>query len=216
MQDLAAYLDFVDHPAISGMYDTFHANIEEADPIAAIGASRTAHDPRPHLRERPRRAGRGHVPWKETFRAHQEIRLRRLADDRSFRPRPARARRRDARLAGFFGRPGGGLSRGISRRSRRGGRRRERATFPSGAGGSMPDETPVAAVVVQHRALLALSGDSFAADAPLAIAPRSASAIVRPHLLDRKVRAEEAAVGAEERHRLAARSRRCAPDRCDE
>ena len=36
MDDLAAYLDFVDHPAVTGMYDTFHANIEEADPIAAI------------------------------------------------------------------------------------------------------------------------------------------------------------------------------------
>jgi D-psicose/D-tagatose/L-ribulose 3-epimerase len=33
---LANYLDEVDHPAIKGMYDTFHANIEEKDPIAAI------------------------------------------------------------------------------------------------------------------------------------------------------------------------------------
>jgi len=37
MQGLADYLDFVDHPAICGMYDTFHANIEERDPVAAIG-----------------------------------------------------------------------------------------------------------------------------------------------------------------------------------
>ena len=35
MEGLADYLDDVDHPAVSGMYDTFHANIEEADPIKA-------------------------------------------------------------------------------------------------------------------------------------------------------------------------------------
>ena len=35
MGQLADYLDEVDHPAITGMYDTFHANIEEADPVAA-------------------------------------------------------------------------------------------------------------------------------------------------------------------------------------
>ena len=42
MTDLAAYLDAVDHPNISGMYDTFHANIEEKHPVAAVaGLGRT-------------------------------------------------------------------------------------------------------------------------------------------------------------------------------
>ena len=36
MAQLADYLDEVDHPAVKAMYDTFHANIEEKDPVAAI------------------------------------------------------------------------------------------------------------------------------------------------------------------------------------
>lgn len=69
MKDLAAYLDFVDHPAVAGMYDTFHANIEEADPIAAIGHL-GRHMIHVHISENDRGVpGRGHVPWKETFRA---------------------------------------------------------------------------------------------------------------------------------------------------
>ena len=69
MKDLAAYLDFVDHPAIEGMYDTFHANIEETDPIAAIG-DLGRHMIHVHISENDRGVpGRGHVPWKETFKA---------------------------------------------------------------------------------------------------------------------------------------------------
>jgi D-psicose/D-tagatose/L-ribulose 3-epimerase len=69
MKDLAAYLDFVDHPAIQGMYDTFHANIEEAGPIAAIG-DLGRHMIHVHISENDRGVpGRGHVPWKETFKA---------------------------------------------------------------------------------------------------------------------------------------------------
>jgi D-psicose/D-tagatose/L-ribulose 3-epimerase len=45
MDQLVAYLDRVDHPAVTGMFDTFHANIEERDPAAAITRSlrRIAH-----------------------------------------------------------------------------------------------------------------------------------------------------------------------------
>jgi D-psicose/D-tagatose/L-ribulose 3-epimerase len=69
MADLAAYLDFVDHPAIQGLYDTFHANIEEADPLAAIETIRP-HMIHVHISENDRGVpGRGHVPWKQTFRA---------------------------------------------------------------------------------------------------------------------------------------------------
>lgn len=69
MADLAAHVDAVDHPNIRAMYDTFHCNIEEADPIAAF----TKHRDRivhVHISENDRGVpGRGHVPWSETFKA---------------------------------------------------------------------------------------------------------------------------------------------------
>lgn len=59
----------VGHPNFGYMYDTFHANIEERDPVGAYGAyaSEINHI---HLSENDRGIlGRGHVPWGETFRA---------------------------------------------------------------------------------------------------------------------------------------------------
>jgi D-psicose/D-tagatose/L-ribulose 3-epimerase len=61
MQGLADYLDEVDHPAVSGMYDTFHANIEEADPIKAIKTIRR-HMSHVHISENDRGIpGTGHI-----------------------------------------------------------------------------------------------------------------------------------------------------------
>jgi D-psicose/D-tagatose/L-ribulose 3-epimerase len=69
MEQLADYLDEVDHPAITGMYDTFHANIEEADPVAAIGTIRR-HMSHVHISENNRGTpGKGHVPWDATYKA---------------------------------------------------------------------------------------------------------------------------------------------------
>jgi D-psicose/D-tagatose/L-ribulose 3-epimerase len=69
MQQLADYLDEVDHPAIKGMYDAFHANIEEKDPVAAIKAIRK-HMIHVHISENDRGTpGRGHVPWDATYKA---------------------------------------------------------------------------------------------------------------------------------------------------
>jgi D-psicose/D-tagatose/L-ribulose 3-epimerase len=69
IDQLADYLDMVDHPAVTGMYDTFHANIEEADPVAAYERN-VRHISYVHISENDRGVpGRGHVPWKETFRA---------------------------------------------------------------------------------------------------------------------------------------------------
>ncbi len=69
MQQLADYLDEVDHPAIKGMYDTFHANIEEKDPVAAIKAIRK-HMVHVHISENDRGTpGKGHVPWDATYKA---------------------------------------------------------------------------------------------------------------------------------------------------
>ena len=69
MDDLGRYLAMVDHPNIKAMYDTFHANLEEADPVAAY--TRNVKDVvYIHISENDRGVpGRGHVPWKETFKA---------------------------------------------------------------------------------------------------------------------------------------------------
>ncbi len=69
MEQASALRRRVDHPAFSYMYDTFHANIEERDPIGVIGRYRDeiAHI---HLSENDRGIpGRGHIPFRETIRA---------------------------------------------------------------------------------------------------------------------------------------------------
>lgn len=73
MADLAAFIRRVDHPNIRAMYDTFHANIEEADPIGALTRNRNevVHI---HLSENDRGVpGRGNIPWDETFAAIRDI-----------------------------------------------------------------------------------------------------------------------------------------------
>jgi len=69
MAQLADYLDEVDHPAIKAMYDTFHSNIEEKDPVAAIRTIKR-HMIHVHISENDRGTpGKGHVPWDATFKA---------------------------------------------------------------------------------------------------------------------------------------------------
>jgi D-psicose/D-tagatose/L-ribulose 3-epimerase len=69
MGQLADLLDAVDHPAVTGMYDTFHANLEERDPVAAF-TDNVRHVSHIHISENDRGVpGRGHVPWQETFAA---------------------------------------------------------------------------------------------------------------------------------------------------
>jgi D-psicose/D-tagatose/L-ribulose 3-epimerase len=69
MDDLARYVRLIDHPNIKGMYDTFHANIEELDPVAAYTRNQRELV-YVHISENDRGVpGRGHVPWKETFAA---------------------------------------------------------------------------------------------------------------------------------------------------
>jgi D-psicose/D-tagatose/L-ribulose 3-epimerase len=69
MAQLADHLDAVDHPAVKAMYDTFHANIEETDPVQAISTIRR-HLIHVHVSENDRGIpGRGHVPWEATYRA---------------------------------------------------------------------------------------------------------------------------------------------------
>jgi D-psicose/D-tagatose/L-ribulose 3-epimerase len=69
MQALSDHIDAIGHPNIRAMYDTFHANIEEADPISAFTRHHRniAHV---HISENDRGVpGRGNIPWDETFQA---------------------------------------------------------------------------------------------------------------------------------------------------
>jgi D-psicose/D-tagatose/L-ribulose 3-epimerase len=69
MADAKAYVQRVDHPSFGALYDTFHANIEERDPVGVIGetADVIRHV---HVSENDRGTpGKGHVPWGATFRA---------------------------------------------------------------------------------------------------------------------------------------------------
>jgi D-psicose/D-tagatose/L-ribulose 3-epimerase len=69
MEQLSDYLDEVDHPAVKGMYDTFHCNIEEKDPVAAVKTIKK-HMIHVHISENDRGTpGKGHVPWSATYKA---------------------------------------------------------------------------------------------------------------------------------------------------
>jgi len=68
IESAAALVQRVDHPHVRIMYDTFHANLEEADPFQPIDAFSEwiAHV---HISENHRGApGSGHAPLKETIR----------------------------------------------------------------------------------------------------------------------------------------------------
>lgn len=73
-EDTARFCREVNHPALKMMYDTFHANIEEKSPAAAIRgcADQLVHV---HISENDRSTpGEGGVNWDANFRALQEIR----------------------------------------------------------------------------------------------------------------------------------------------
>jgi D-psicose/D-tagatose/L-ribulose 3-epimerase len=69
MADLSAHIDEIGHPNIKAMYDTFHSNIEEADPIKAY-TKHVKNIVHIHISENDRGVpGRGNIPWAETFAA---------------------------------------------------------------------------------------------------------------------------------------------------
>lgn len=73
MADLSALLARIDHPNIRAMYDTFHCNIEETDPIAALTRHK-ADVVHIHISENDRGVpGRGNIPWAQTFAAIKSI-----------------------------------------------------------------------------------------------------------------------------------------------
>ncbi len=69
MADTRAHVQRVGHPSFGALYDTFHANIEEQDPIGAIGetADVIRHV---HISENDRGTpGKGHIDFRATFKA---------------------------------------------------------------------------------------------------------------------------------------------------
>lgn len=69
MDALSAHVEAIGHPNIRAMYDTFHANIEEADPVGAFTRNLPA-IVHVHISENDRGVpGRGNIPWQETFAA---------------------------------------------------------------------------------------------------------------------------------------------------
>ena len=73
VKDAVRFVKDVGHPSCKTMYDTFHANIEEKDPIQAIHDAKK-HLDHVHISENDRGTpGEGNIPWKKTFAAFEEI-----------------------------------------------------------------------------------------------------------------------------------------------
>jgi len=69
MADAAAYVKRVDHPNCQVMFDTFHANIEEKDPVGCITEYMDVIK-HVHISENDRGTpGKGHIDWPGTFKA---------------------------------------------------------------------------------------------------------------------------------------------------
>jgi len=68
-QDASDYVDLVNRDNFGYLYDTFHANIEEKDPVGVI--SKTINNINHiHISENDRGTpGKGNIPWNETFEA---------------------------------------------------------------------------------------------------------------------------------------------------
>jgi D-psicose/D-tagatose/L-ribulose 3-epimerase len=73
MADALAHAARVDHPNFGVMHDTFHANLEEKDPVGIVfqAAPKLRHV---HISENDRGTpGRGHVPFGQHFKALRSI-----------------------------------------------------------------------------------------------------------------------------------------------
>ena len=69
VEDAAAMVRAVNAPNYGLLYDTFHANIEEKDPVGVI-APNLPYINHVHFSENDRGTpGKGHVPWAATMRA---------------------------------------------------------------------------------------------------------------------------------------------------
>jgi D-psicose/D-tagatose/L-ribulose 3-epimerase len=69
MADAVDYVKRVNHPNVGVHYDTFHANIEEKDPVGCIGPN-IKYIKHVHISENDRGTpGKGHIDWPGTFKA---------------------------------------------------------------------------------------------------------------------------------------------------
>ena len=69
MADAVDYIQRVDHPNCGVLFDTFHANIEEKDPVGCI-SQHVDMIKHVHISENDRGTpGKGHVDWPGTFKA---------------------------------------------------------------------------------------------------------------------------------------------------
>ena len=69
MADAVDYVKRVNHPNVGVLFDTFHANIEEKDPVGCISQYVDAIK-HVHISENDRGTpGKGHIDWPGTFRA---------------------------------------------------------------------------------------------------------------------------------------------------
>jgi D-psicose/D-tagatose/L-ribulose 3-epimerase len=72
VDDAAALVKKVDRPNYGLLYDTFHQNIEEKDPVGVI-LPNIAQINHVHVSENDRGTpGKGHVPWDATFKAFKK------------------------------------------------------------------------------------------------------------------------------------------------
>jgi D-psicose/D-tagatose/L-ribulose 3-epimerase len=69
MADAVEYVKRVNHPSVGVHYDTFHANIEEKDPVGCISPN-IKYIKHVHISENDRGTpGKGHIDWPGTFKA---------------------------------------------------------------------------------------------------------------------------------------------------
>jgi len=69
MADAADYVKLVNHPNLGVLFDTFHANIEEQDPVGCISQHIDVVK-HVHISENDRGTpGKGHIDWPGTFKA---------------------------------------------------------------------------------------------------------------------------------------------------
>jgi D-psicose/D-tagatose/L-ribulose 3-epimerase len=75
VEQTIAYLSALDVPAIGGMYDTFHAHIEEKDPLQALSVMhRSGWLRHVHIAENDRGTpGHGHAKLRDTIRSLRDV-----------------------------------------------------------------------------------------------------------------------------------------------
>ena len=74
-EQTSAYLDLLNEPGFGILYDTFHAHIEEKDPLAAFAAAwQAGHISHVHISENDRGTpGAGHAKIRETIAALKDV-----------------------------------------------------------------------------------------------------------------------------------------------